>query len=297
MEKILLTGASGFLGKIILKELPIRIFTLGRSKEMDFVCDLSTSIPCFSRDFSVVIHAAGKAHSLPRNEKERNQFFEVNVNGLSNLLKGLEAYGKLPQSFILISSVSVYGLDSGININEEHPLNAQDPYGKSKIEAERLAREWCTLKDVRLTVLRLPLVAGSNPPGNLGAMINGIIKGYYMNIGEGNARKSIVLGSDVAKLIPKIASAGGIYNLTDGYNPSFFELSKNIASQLGKPPGRKVPVFLAQLIAKIGDLMGANAPINTKKLNKITSTLTFDDSKVKTQFNWVPTPVLEGLKI
>lgn len=50
-------------------------------------------------------------------------------------------------------------------------------------------------------------------------------------------------------------------------------------------------------MARIGDLIGNKAPINSKKLNKIIFDLTFDDSKAVKAFGWNPTPVLEGFQI
>ena len=128
-------------------------------------------------------------------------------------------------------------------------------------------------------------------------MIKGIKKGYYFNINEGHARKSMVLADDVAKFILKAAEVGGIYNLTDGYHPSFYEISHLIANQLGKSYIPNMPNFIAKFLAKIGDLIGPKFPINTDKYLKITSDLTFDDSKAREAFGWDPTPVLKGFKI
>ena len=138
---------------------------------------------------------------------------------------------------------------------------------------------------------------GPIPPGNLGEMIKGIQNGYYFNIGGGKAKKSMVLAEDVAKSILKVAEIGGIYNLTDGYHPSFCELSINISFQLGKSRPRNLPLWLAKGLALIGDLLGAKTPFNSNKLHKITSDLTFDDSKAREAFGWNPTPVLEGFEI
>ncbi|MGY0038959.1 NAD-dependent epimerase/dehydratase family protein [Pedobacter sp. NJ-S-72] len=226
---MLLTGASGFLGKIIRLKYQKRIITLGRSAAEDVVCDLSQQIPAIPK-VDIVVHAAGKAHSsVPKTEAEIQEFYNVNVKGTINLLTALSNAEQLPASFVFISSVAVYGLESGENINEDAPLNAVDPYGKSKITAEELVQDWCTKNNVVCAILRLPLIAGTNPPGNLGAMINGIKKGYYLNIAGGKAKKSIVLATDVTEILLKTAEIGGIYNLTDGYDPSFAELADNIA--------------------------------------------------------------------
>ncbi|WP_026897738.1 NAD-dependent epimerase/dehydratase family protein [Daejeonella oryzae] len=290
----LLTGARGFLGKIILNTLPdIEFITLGRTA-CDVIADLSVEIPVLPY-CEHVLHAAGKAHSLPQTEAEREEFFNVNVKGTSNLLKGLENAG-IPKSFIFISSVSVYGRESGILINENESLSAKDPYGLSKIEAEEMIQAWCKKHKVICSILRLPLIAGPNPPGNLGQMIKAIKKGYYFNIGGGRARKSIVLAEDVARIIPMASETEGIYNLTDGYHPSFKELSVVMAEQLNKKNPLNIPVFLAKAMAMAGDIIGNRAPINSSKLKKITSDLTFDDSKARKLLSWRPKPVLQSFR-
>lgn len=295
--KILLTGSNGFLGRVLEFGLSKNTFVYTLSKSSgDYNVNLEVEVPVFNHQFDIVIHAAGKAHSSPKSSEERDAFFKVNVQGTENLLQGLEKY-KLPNSFVFISTVAVYGVSEGYLINEQSELNAIDPYGKSKVQAEKLVLQWCTENNVTCTILRLPLVGGLNPPGNLGAMIKGIRKGYYFNIAGGSAKKSMVLASDIAKYLLKASEIGGIFNLTDGYHPSFFELSENISRQLGKRRSNNMPYWLADLLARIGDLFGDKAPLNSAKLYKITSDLTFDDSKAREAFGWDPTPVLEGFKI
>ena len=178
--KILLTGSNGFLGKVLYSELKSHnIKTLSRNNSL-YNFDLTTSIPYFDISFDTVIHSAGKAHLVPKNEFDKKSINLINVLGTQNLLNGLSNF--LPKQFVYISSVSVYGLIDGENINETYPLLAKDPYGKSKIEAEVIIKKWCDENNVICTILRLPLIVGVNPPGNLGSMIRGIKKGYYFNI-------------------------------------------------------------------------------------------------------------------
>ena len=291
--KILVTGATGFLGKKIISELKNHDVRSLSRKNSWYNFDIASQVPEFQDDFELVIHAAGKAHVIPNDEVEKKQFFEVNVLGTKNLLVGLSK-SKIPSKFIFISSVSVYGLQAGEDIDETSPLLATNPYGKSKIEAEMLILKWCFENGIKLTILRLPLIVGSNSQGNLAAMIKGIKLGYYFNISGGTARKSMVLVSDVTRILLKVAEIGGIYNLTDGIHPSFCELSKSISFKFGKSFVPNMPLSIALLFAKIGDVLGKSAPINTEKLTKLTSTLTFDDSKAKNAFEWNPTPILEG---
>jgi len=295
MTTALITGSSGFLGKNIVKYLPYdQIFTSSRTNS-DVNADLTLEVPLIP-NVDVVVHCAGKAHSVPKTEKEKQAFHDVNVIGTSNLLKGIEN-DVILQAFVFISTVAVYGKEIGSLITEDAPLLASDPYGRSKIEAEKIVRDWCVKHNVICTILRLPLIAGPNPPGNLKSMINGIKKGYYFNIAGGKARKSIVLAEDVAKIIPIAAKIGGIYNLTDQYHPNFSELSQVMAQQLGRSRPVNIPMWMAILMAKAGDLMGSKAPINSSKLSKITSDLTFDDSKAQKLLGWKPNTLLKEFKI
>jgi nucleoside-diphosphate-sugar epimerase len=291
---ILLTGANGFLGKIIIKVLEekYKIVTLSKNSGDYQIC-LNKQIPNFQNDFEMVIHAAGKAHSIPKTEMEKMMFHEVNVIGTENLLKGLEKKG-IPKEFVFISSVSVYGKEFGNGINEEYPLDAKDAYGLSKIKAEELVKKWCEYNQIKCTILRLPLLVGKYPPGNLGAMIKAVNKGYYFNIGGGLAKKSMVLAKDVASFISIVAPIGGIYNLTDGFHPSFGELS--LAISKSKKKQFSLPIYGAKFIGLIGDVLGDKAPINSLKVKKIISDLTFDDSKARELLNWKPQSILDYLK-
>ena len=293
---ILLTGANGFLGRVIIRilEQECEIKKLSRNTG-DYKVSLDKEIPVFTESFDLVIHSAGKAHVVPKTESERKQFYDVNVTGTVNLLNGLEKI-TTPKQFVFISSVSVYGQESGEGISEEFPLVAKDSYGISKIEAEVLVTEWCRRNSVVCTILRLPLLVGKNPPGNLGAMIKAIEKGYYFNINGGKARKSMVLAEDVGAFISKVASVGGIYNLTDGVHPDFNALSIVISNQKKKKTPLNLPLFITKLMGYAGDILGDKAPINSSKIKKITSDLTFDDSKAREFLGWNPQSVLEYLK-
>lgn len=294
---LLLTGSSGFLGKAVFNQMVNHFVVFGLSRNNSkYALDLESDTPKFHDVFSLVIHAAGKAHSKSITDLDKREFYEVNVLGTINLLNGLEKSG-IPNFFVFISSVSVYGRDFGSLLSESTHLGAVDAYGASKIEAEKIILNWCTKHNVVCTILRLPLLVGANPPGNLGAMIKGIIGGYYFNVGGGKAKRSMVLVDDISKAILNVYKIGGIYNLTDGYHPSFLELSKNIALKFNKGAPMNIPFFLAFFLAKIGDFMFGLVPFDTNRLKKITKDLTFDDSKARNAFGWDPTPVLEFFKI
>ena len=296
MNHILFTGANGFLGKNILPLLgeKYKVSTLDLS-EADIVADISKEIPNLDA-FDIVLHAAGKAHSVPKTEAEKQAFFDVNYQGAINLCSGLERSG-LPHSFVFLSTVAVYGCETGENITEEHPLNGVTPYALSKIKAESFLIEWAKKNNVVLTILRPSLIAGKNPPGNLGAMINGIKKGKYLSVAGGKARKSVLMATDIVTLVSKSVSRGGVFNVCDNHNPSFRELEQIVSMQSGAKMPKSIPYFLAKSIALAGDLIGEKAPLNSKRLNKITNSLTFCNKKAKEQLDWEPLDVLSNFKI
>ena len=299
---ILLTGASGFLGSRILTQLTQEhtVTTLGRQAvgSRHIVCDLAEQVPDLAeRSFDLVVHAAGKAHSIPRNARELTDYERVNVQGTARLLAALKQLPVLPEALVFISTVLVYGRSEGSLLDENTPLEAHDAYGPSKVRAENVVREWGEKTGVRITILRLPLVVAEQPNGNLAAMLNAIRRGYYVRIGDGSARRSMVRADDVAAVIVRAAAVGGTFNLTDGYHSSVGELENAMARSIGRNQPPAIPLWFAKTIARVGDGINAVAgrwfPLDSIALQKLTGSLTFSDEAARQHLNWTPRPVLD----
>ena len=183
MEKLLFTGASGFLGHNVkpILEKQYEITSIGITDQDNIKVNIAKDIPFLPEKYDVVLHAAGRAHVYPKSQDEIKAFYDVNYEGTVNLCKALEK-GGLPKSFIFISTLDVYGLAVGLNINEDSPKNPSSHYAISKLQAEEFLIKWAEEKGVILGILRPSLMIGPNPPGNLKSMINGIKKGYYVNL-------------------------------------------------------------------------------------------------------------------
>ncbi|MDX6747673.1 NAD(P)-dependent oxidoreductase [Polaribacter sp. PL03] len=298
MDTILISGGNGFLGKYFVSfwnKKGLNVHSLGRGKSNNIVCNLADNFPNLKEKYKYAIHCSGKAHIVPKTQDEADLFEKVNYVGTKNFLKGLNCLEELPKAIILVSSVSVYGLDKGDFIKESAPLLANDPYGKSKILAEEYFLNWVKNKDVNATIIRLPLIVGANAPGNLHAMINGIKSGKYANLCGGKAKKSMVLAKDIAEFSPILFKNSGIYNLTDGNHPSFKELSATISKKYSKKKVLNLVKPIALSIALFGDLFEKISrkefPINLRKFSKMTKNLTFDDSKAR-DIGWKPQNIL-----
>lgn len=298
MEKILFTGGTGFLGKNVrpILDKKYEVTTCGITSDDMIKANLAKETPKLDKHYDIVLHACGKAHVVPKTEAEKQAFFDVNFTGTVNLCDALEEVG-VPKAIVFISTVAVYGCEYGDLITEEHSLGGKTPYAKSKIMAEEYLTEWCKKHNVVLGILRPSLLAGKDAPGNLGAMVNGVRKGFYMNIAGGKVIKSILMAEDIARILPSLVEKGGTYNVCDTRQPSFGELSISVAKQLGKGKPMNIPYWMAWCMAKVGDLLGSKAPINSYKLEKMTKSLTFSNEKARKELGWEPLDVLDNYKI
>ena len=298
MKTLLFTGGTGFLGKNVMPLLQkdYEVTTCGITPEDMIQANLAKMVPEMPQQYDIVLHAAGKAHVVPKTEEEKQLFFDINYQGTVNLCKALEQVG-VPKALVFISTVAVYGCEYGEMITEEHPLDGDTPYAKSKIMAEEYLTKWCSEHGVTLGILRPSLLAGKNAPGNLGAMVNGVRKGFYMNIAGGKVIKSVLMAEDIARILPLVAEKGGVYNVCDTRQPSFGELSVSVARQLGKSKPISIPYWMAWCLAMVGNLLGSKAPINSYKLEKMTKSLTFSNEKARRELGWEPLDVLENYVI
>ena len=301
---ILISGSNGFIGKYLQKyfqNIKYNVYTLdkvgipsSRHLRID-ILDKYLKLPDIKLD--IIIHAAGKAHILPKTKAEKDLFYKVNAEGTQNLINAINKLAFKPKSFILISTVAVYGIETGSLIDENYPLTPKTPYGISKKLAEQIILNWKNNETLK-TIIRLPLVIGKDPPGNLGRMISSIKKGIYFNIGNGETRRSMVLGEDIARFIPILAKKQGIFNLTDGYHPSYSELS-NVISKMFDKKIRNIPYPIAKIMAKSGDFIEKfttkSMQFNSSILEKLTNDLTFSDEKARKELGWNPRKVLNEI--
>lgn len=300
---LLITGAAGFLGRYVLPVLrehgrQVVVVDCRPVPDVEFHhCDLANGPPELTRRPDEVYHLAGRAHRTPRTRAEAEAFDRVNVEGTRHLLQGLDRLDRPPRAFVFASTVAVYGRTEGVQLDESTPRRATDPYGASKVQAEDLVREWGARHGVRVGVVRLPLVAGADAPGNLGAMVRFLRRGRYFGVGDGSARRSVVLARDVARILPEVARHGGTFHLTDGTDPTFRELERAFSAVLGRRPPRRLPLWLARTLAWIGDGLDrwtpVRAPLTRARLLRMTSTLTFDDREARRTLGWNPGSVLE----
>jgi nucleoside-diphosphate-sugar epimerase len=182
--KILLTGATGFIGKKLIQELLNKDFELSsilRNKTDDFPNDIQQFvIGDFAKhadysnaltDIDCVIHLTGKAHVIDKSKASvLEEFRLINTDLSLNIAKQAAAAGV--NRFVFLSSIGVNGNQNIKPFLESDEPNPQEPYAISKHEAEQKLFKLAKETDMGVVIIRPPLVYGANAPGNFGRLMN-----------------------------------------------------------------------------------------------------------------------------
>ena len=194
--KILIIGASGALGtdlKRILNKEGNSIITLGRASSNDLIVDLTRQLPKIDVHADVVINCAGIVHNKQHASKFDESLIQTDLKisqGVFEIIKILK-----PKLFLNISSVSVYGINRGNDIDENHTKVPNSGYGFCKLSSEKL---FMSLKDILVVNIRLPLIITTRKTGNILRLHNQISNGFFFKINSKHCIKCLVYPEDIA---------------------------------------------------------------------------------------------------
>lgn len=264
---IFLTGASGFVGRAVLKSLQARdllVRPVFRSEASAVDADLplavavvrssldaSTEWSDVLSDEDVVIHCAARVHVM--SETSANplaDFRKVNVEGTLHLAQQAAEAGV--KRFIFISSIKVNGEGTapGKPYTAFDTPAPQDPYGVSKMEAEQGLREIAQQTGMEVVIIRPVLVYGPGVKANFRSMMNWLNKGVPLPLGAIHNKRSLVSLDNLVDLIVTCvdhpAAANQTFLVSDGEDLSTSEMLRRMAGALGKP-ARLLPVPAAML--------------------------------------------------
>lgn len=321
--RILVTGAAGFIGREIIKELSrldLAVFQVINSRNSlktpstDLVGKIfAADITDFKnlakieslKKIDAVVHSAGLAHQFKNIEREK--FRAVNIDGTKNILKlSLKLNAK---QFILISSTAVYGIKknskdeennlSRLEIDENTVCQPETLYAESKLQAEDTARRFCEKNKIALSILRLPPVIGEGNLGNAARLTEAIDKRKFFWIGAGENLKTFIYKKDVARACGKILleKKGGteIFNLAaDPIKMKDFVAL--IAGKLEKGiPKFKIPAGLFEWFFDFNQKF-----LGLKKIDKVSETFkkwlsddVYSANKIAKVYNFKPETSIE----
>ena len=304
-EKVLLTGATGFVGQELLKTLnALEVFTVitaGRcpadKHSVFFHTELTAQADFTSAltGVSTVIHAAARTHIMRDEVAEPlAEYRRVNVEATLNLARQAAAAGV--KRFIFISTVKVNGEQTEphcVFTAQQQPA-PEDAYGQSKAEAELALKQLAAETGMGLVIIRPPLVYGAGVKGNFATLLKLAQKNLPLPLGGINNKRSLVALDNLVDLVitcithPKAANQ--TFLVCDDNDLSTTELLKLLTIAAGHSPRPlPVPVSWLKLAAKI---TGKQAVIS-----RLCGNLQLDISHTKNILGWTPpVSVEEGIK-
>ena len=242
-----------------------------------------------------VFHLAGKAHALSEFREDEAAHWTINVDGTRNILEGAVAGGA--HRFVLFSSVKAMGEGGSLCLAEAFDGPPETPYGRSKLEAERLVLEIGKRAGLHVSCLRFPLVYGPGNKGNLYKMIAAIDRGIFPPLPELVNRRSMVHVADVVQAAllaaDQAAANGRCYIVTDGRSYSTRELYELICGALGKRiPGWHVPLWMLHVLGRVGDAIGRvrgkRFLFDSDALEKLIGSAWYSSEKISRELGYRP---------
>ncbi|MCF8106517.1 MAG: SDR family oxidoreductase [Desulfohalobiaceae bacterium] len=304
--KLLLSGASGFIGSVLLRRLKSRsydLIALGRraprqsaSGQVRWLeCDLASSTSPLQdiERVDAVVHLAARAHVLAEIERDAlSEFRRVNVEGTLNLAR--QAAKRGAKRFVFISTVGVLGNKSTRPFTERDPPDPAEPYAVSKLEAEIGLRRLADETGMELVICRPPLVYGPLAPGNFARLFRLIDRGVPLPLGAVRNRRSLVAVDNLVDLILTCldhpAAASKTFLVSDGHDLSTPELISRLAEAMGRP-ARLFPVPPG-LLRLAGRLTG-----HSVEVKRLIDSLQVDIGYTCGTLNWrPPVPAAEALR-
>lgn len=299
MTKVALTGATGFVGSVILTELlktnhsPLVISRRKRKSGPDIneiivdAIDSKTDWKDSLDGCDVLIHCAARAHVMKdQSQDPLTAFREINTFGTLNLARCAARDGV--KRFIFISSIKVSGETTSLrrpfkSSDEPEPI---DPYGISKFEAEEGLKAIAKETGMQVVIIRPPLVYGPGVKGNFASLLKFAAKGLPLPLGaiKHNLRSLVSVGNLVDLIITCIdnpQAANQTFLVSDDHDVSTTELLCEMARADGRPSRLvPVPVGLMQFAA---NLLGKGAVAE-----RLFGSLQVDIEHTKKVLNWSP---------
>ncbi len=303
--RVLVTGATGFVGRAVclaLRDAGHDVSAVVRtlSAEIAAGCEpvVVGEIHSATRwrdalnDIDAVVHLAARTHESGGSDAMA-AYREINVEGSASLARAAINVGA--RAFIYMSSIKANGECSPIDANGfPRRLSGDDdpspttPYGRSKWEAEQVLREIFQDTDVRLVVMRPPLIYGPGQTANLARLMAAVDKGVPLPFARLDNRRSFIdVGNLAAAVVLAVAAdckVRGTYTLAD-IDLSTEELVRAMASALGTRARLfPCPLRLLKVVAWLTR--------RSEYLNKITGSLIVDSERIANALGWAPARTL-----
>ena len=308
MSKILLIGASGFVGTRLIGQLgkencnnidknPSLTYPEISTIQNILEKDLASSVPDVTQ--TIVLLAAEHRDDV----SPISLYYDVNVKGTRNVLDVMDKKGI--RNIVFTSSVAVFGLNK-INPDESHPIDPFNHYGKSKWQSEEVLREWYNKdrENHSLTIIRPTVIFGERNRGNVYNLLKQIASGKFMMVGNGTNKKSMAYVGNIVAFIQYLIETQKpgyrLFHYVDKPDLNMNELVQQVEKSLNKKlPAIRLPYWLGymgglsfDLIAKI---TGRKFSVSAVRVKKFCATTQFDATAAHHSGFKAPFTLSEGL--
>ncbi len=306
--KILVTGADGFVGKALSEYLlgkgeVIKGSVIDGNKDVaDGVAPVISGNIGSKTDWSdalcgieYVIHTAARVHVMEDQSSDPlTEYRKVNVEGTKKLAEQAAAEGV--KRFVFISSIKVNGEETSIGkpFRESDIPSPVDPYGVSKLEAEKCLHEIGARTGMEVVIVRPPLVYGPGVKANFRKMIGWVKKGIPLPLGAINNKRSFIALDNFVDFLycclEHAKAANRVFLISDNYDLSTTELLKKIAISFDiKSILLPVPVVI---LISMGNILRKKSVVS-----RLVDNLQVDSSQAMELLGWKPmVSVDEALK-
>ena len=311
--RILITGATGFIGKAVSCEarnseheviVAVREYTQVFSEQIEQfkITDLSQEIDWKNslQGVNVLIHTAARVHVMNDNTADPlAEFRKVNTFATLDLARQAAEAGV--KRFVFLSSIKVNGEATrfGYPFMPDDDYIPTDPYGLSKYEAEQGLLALAKKTEMEVVIIRPPLVYGPSVKANFASMMKWINKGVPLPFGAVHNKRSLVALDNLVSFIIHCAdykktpqAANQIFLISDGEDVSTTELLRKVAKAFGKralllPIPVSLMVFVANLLGKqnVTDRLFGSLQVDSSKARELLSwrpVITMDEQLKKT---------------
>ncbi|MFD1557824.1 NAD-dependent epimerase/dehydratase family protein [Paraburkholderia silviterrae] len=299
MGQVVVTGANGFVGRELCRQLLARghrVIALVRTPgsavagtdEWVFAGkDYAGIGAAWPRELQpdCIVHLAARVHILRDDALDPDAAFHAtNVEGTIRLARAARERGV--GRFVYASSIkAIAEMDNGRPLREDDAPMPQDAYGRSKLAAEAALKQFGAQSGLDVVSVRPPLVYGPQVRANFLRMMDAVRRGMPLPLGAVQARRSLVYVGNLADALVQCAfdprAANQTFHVADDVAPSVPELLEQIGVALGRP-ARLLPIPPAALRAL------ARLARRPALVDRLTCDLRVDSSRVRSTLGWQP---------
>lgn len=307
MSRVLVTGASGFVGRALCRALRDSGNTvtglvrreMQRERGVDAWVDPSVNFAGIDAGWPAplqvdcVVHLAARVHVMLEDATDPEAAFQAtNVEGTLRVARAARRHGV--RRFVFVSSIkAMTEADSGRPVREDDSPAPQDPYGRSKRAAEEALIRLGAQTGLEIVIVRPPLVYGPDVRANFLSLMNAVWKGMPLPLGALRARRSLIYVDNLADALVHCATdaraAQQCFHVADNDALTIAELARALGCHLGRP-ARLLPVPESWL-RLAGHLTG-----RTAQVDRLVGSLQLDTSRIRAVLGWqAPYSTEEGL--